>query len=33
MNGHDMNPQATADHVAVAMMREDRACQAQAGRL
>lgn len=28
MNGHDMNPQATADHVAVAMMREDRACQA-----
>lgn len=28
MSGHDMNPQATADHVAVAMMREDRACQA-----
>ena len=28
MNGHDMNPQATADPVAVAMMREDRACQA-----
>lgn len=28
MNGHDLSPQATADHVAVAMMREDRACQA-----
>jgi acyl-CoA thioesterase len=28
MNGHDLSPQATAEHVAEMMMREDRACQA-----